>query len=210
MSLLPDFYPVPSPPPDEGVQTIHQIADAWIPIIIGQLQGLRDERFWQNPPDDIVPQLDQLIYQLSSEYVMPQIFPKQYTHLHINSKVSVGNAIAFLVNTGQELNGVWRQNTGALNDGFYFDILLDAGTYTVDICHSKSNAAGILHLTVTGDPSVFSLDTYAAATQLNQHTSFTFTLLTSGLKRFNGSVTSKNGSSSGYVMNITYFSIKPA
>jgi len=206
----PSRYPVPNPPPDEGEQHICRIASAWIPLLIGQLDSLRDERRWINPPDDIIPQIDHLIYQIETEYSAVQIFPKYYTHLHINSKVDNGNAIANIINTGQELNVLWRQSTAALNDNFYFEVLLDAGDYVVEMVHAKSSGSGILTFSVTGDANQYVIDLYNATTLLNRIDTFTVTLLTPGLKRITGNVGSKNASSSGYVANISYFSIKPA
>lgn len=206
---IPDFYPVPSPPPDEGAQSVHRIADAWIPIIIGQLDGLRDKAKWTEPPDDIIAQIDQLIFQLESEYEMPQVFPVQYIHLHTNSKVQTGAAIEAIINTAHELATLWRQNPAVINDATYFDVLLAAGSYTLDICHSKSSAGGILTLTVTGDANLYTVDMYNASTQLNRHSTITVSVPTDGLKRVNMSTTSKNASSSGYVLNITYIAIRP-
>jgi hypothetical protein len=208
MTLIPDFYPVPATPPDEGLQHTCRIADAWIPILIGQMSALRDKSKWKNPPSDIVAQIDHFIWQIESVYELVQIFPTFYTHLHQNSKVTTGNPISFLVNTGQEMNGVWRQNAAAINDASYFQMVLDAGDYEVDICHVKSSGAGKLNVSLQGVLGTHVLDLYAAATTLNQHDVYTITNPAAGLKTVNLGTNSKNAASSGYVINLTYISFR--
>lgn len=209
MTPVTDFYPVPTPPPDEGAQHICALPYAWIPIIIGQLDKLRNPRQWVDPPADIDAQVDHLIYLIENEYVMPQIFPVQYVHFHLNSLVIAGTAIDALANASQEFGWLWRQSPAALDDEWEFFIPLDVGTYEMEICHTKQAGAGILNFQGQDIGGVNNIDMYNAATQFNQKTTISFTVQEKGLKRFHGKVFSKNPSSSGYVCNITYFSLKP-
>jgi len=209
VTLIPDFYPVPDTAPDEGARHICEIPDAWIPVLIGQMEGLRSPENWKNPPPDITAQVEEFISQIIEEYVPIIPYNTNYLHLHTNSRVTAGAAIGELINTSQELNGFWRQNPAALNDETYFEVWLDVGSYTFDINHSKQAAGGKLTIRIVGEPFTgWILDFYNAATLVNQHDILAFDVTIAGKKKISMKAASKNASSSGYVLNITYISIK--
>lgn len=205
---IPDFYPVPLPPPDEGAQHICRIADAWIPVLIGQMQALRDKSKWVSPPDDIVAQIDHFIYQIETEYVMPQTFGREYFHFHKTSIANNGNAIAEILNSSQAFGIFWRQDAAQILDHFYFTCTLEVGDYIMDICHAKSSGSGKLDVYSPDGFLNTTFDFYNAATQLNQHSIISFSVTDEGEQQFNFIVPGKNASSSGYVINITYIAIR--
>ncbi len=59
------LLPVPTNPPNEGDFVTVSFNGEWIPIIIGLLEQLRSPVVWQDPPDNIVGQVDELIYLMS-------------------------------------------------------------------------------------------------------------------------------------------------
>lgn len=56
--------PVPESPPNEGDFLIVQMPVAWVAIVTYALMQLKNKYSWDNPPDDIEAQVDQLIYQM--------------------------------------------------------------------------------------------------------------------------------------------------
>lgn len=62
--MMADYYklPVPESPPNEGDFLIVGFNIDWLPIILEALQPLRSPTAWDNPPDDITGQVDELIY----------------------------------------------------------------------------------------------------------------------------------------------------
>ena len=65
MSAPAYLLPVPTNPPNEGDFVTVSFNGEWIPIIIGLLETLRSPVVWLDPPDNIVGQVDELIYLLS-------------------------------------------------------------------------------------------------------------------------------------------------
>lgn len=61
------LYPVPSTPPDEGAFFYPEFNESWIPIITGFLRSLREPEIWDDPPDDITGQVDELIARLQAD-----------------------------------------------------------------------------------------------------------------------------------------------
>jgi len=135
-------------------------------------------------------------------------YPVQYIHFHLNSIVLSGNGIAAIANASQEFGWLWRQNTAAINDETKFRCLLAAGNYTLRTMGSRSSAAGIVSLTLPAPNNGWTFDLYRSTTELNYAVDIPFTIETPGLQEFKFKVASKNASSSGYVFNCTYFSIK--
>jgi len=57
--------PVPSDPPDVGVFFYPAFGSQWLPVIIGKLQELKDVELWDDPPSDLIGQIDELLERLS-------------------------------------------------------------------------------------------------------------------------------------------------
>jgi len=60
-------FEVPENPPNEGDFLIVGFNPDWLPIIIAMLQPLRAKVFWNDPPDDIAAQVDELMYLLGHD-----------------------------------------------------------------------------------------------------------------------------------------------
>lgn len=204
-----NLYPVPNPPPGEGERHICEISDNWIPILIGQMERLRDPLEWLDPPAEITQQVDEFIQEIIKDYVPVAYLATNYFHVHANSRVITGSAIAALVEATHEMATVWRQTPTAVNDETFFEAWLDIGSYNFDICHAKSSASGMLTTRIVGEPFTgWVTDFYNAATQFNRHTVLPFDVTIAGLKRISLKAASKNAASGGYAINITYVSIK--
>lgn len=206
---IPDFYPVPNPPPDEGEQSLHLIADAWIPIIIGLLSAMRSPRQWEAPPDDITAQVDHLIYQLEKDVILSEALNIQALHFHLNSQKLVGNTIDRVVNSGQPFGSAWRQFPAALNDEFVFFVPLAVGNYSLDLSVIRTAGSGILNIQMPDFPISWDVNLYHSSQQLDIHEILPFNVSVGGLKEFHCTVTGKDALSVGYVATITYFSIMP-
>lgn len=64
-----NFFPVPTPssPPDEGDFFYPAFGAQWLPVILAKLQELQDPALWESPPDDLIPQLDELMERLMTD-----------------------------------------------------------------------------------------------------------------------------------------------
>jgi len=68
--------PVPEDPPDTGVFFYPQFGEQWTPVIIGLLLELKNPDLWEDPPDDIEAQIDELIARMevdNSAMTRPEI-----------------------------------------------------------------------------------------------------------------------------------------
>lgn len=91
------------------------------------------------------------------------------------------------------------------NDGDQVDyeIYLGAGTYTFKLLHAKNTNFGIIKLLVD-DVEKGSIDSYAASAELNVISTITgVEIASSGVKTVSLKIDGKNGSSTGYYLNIS-------
>jgi len=59
-------FPVPENPPNEGDFHIVGFNKEWLPIILALLTQVKNPLAWEDPPDSIAGQVDELIYLLST------------------------------------------------------------------------------------------------------------------------------------------------
>ena len=111
------------------------------------------------------------------------------------------------------ISGSWgahifdNNSTPAINDALDFQVYLAAGTYSLSVLYRKTSAAGIIEFYSTTDSnSIGTIDAYAAtATNNNLSTLTSYTVSTSGLKTIRMRSTTKNASSTNYVMVVNCF-----
>ncbi len=138
--------------------------------------------------------------------------------LDVGTSVSgEGHISWFPVNYDSILQGTWgfhlhvsqnyimryRNSSNAINDGIRFKMFLDVGTYTWEILHTRGADRGIAELLID-DVSEASIDLYNAITGYNILQSVSgIAVTTAGLKNVDLIMSSKNASSSGYIMYIS-------
>jgi len=203
------LYPVPADAPADGTQIIRQFGQEWLPIILDRIDDLQSGEWFESAPDDIKQQIRELLDLLETDVTIPpQVFPTVANHFHWLSIVMAGNAIARTLTTGQTYDYVSAQNPGAKDDGWKFQVCLEAGDYDVIILWSRGTNRGILHLQVDGGGDEQTLDMYGTSLA-DVVTTLTFTLTISGNLWVYGSVPAKNASSSGYYCYITGIFFRP-
>jgi len=170
----------------------------------------REETISDADADEIERIVDTAFFEVMSEVTIPIVhYPKRATMLHTESIVLNGGAIDFIIDTGQILNGYARQLTPAVQDEWTNGCLLEAGTYTLTLIGSRTSASGILNLYYEGT-SFVTFDMYRATTELNYRATASVTFTDSGWQKIDGFVSSKNASSSGYLMRITAITLRKA
>jgi hypothetical protein len=191
--------PFPDENPLDGYLMTVQFSEAWLPAIVGALNGLYYSGFWVSPPADSKDQIDKLIEMLSEDMPpVPQVFPVRAFMHHIDDTVLAGNAIAITVDTGNAYNLVAQQTASAINDSFAATFLLDAGTYTVLFLHDKTASSGKMTITFDG-VSIGVIDLYNASTLRNLKSSISGVVVAAaGGHEIVVTIASKNASSAGY------------
>lgn len=59
-------FPVPANPPNEGSFITVAFSVDWMPILLALLQSLQSPAAWEDPPPDIVQQVDELLTLLQT------------------------------------------------------------------------------------------------------------------------------------------------
>lgn len=115
---------------------------------------------------------------------------------------------AIVVNTGSIHNGR-IVSSGTQNDEINFDLAVPAGTWTLELMHTRVAAFGIYTVTIDGAaPSTYggsadTIDGYAASTTPNVRTTITgIVLSSSAVRRVKLKMATKNASSTGYTGGI--------
>jgi len=202
-------WPVPDQPPDEAAFHTCQFNEKWVSAVISALDQLRDTELWETPPDDMLPQVDQLLDEIMTNIIIsPQLFPYETYHLHSDSLVLVGNAIGWVDFAGQAMAGAWRQQTAAVSDKFQFSLVAEAGTPHLVFYGVKGVGSGIMFIQ-TDEHHTYSIDLYNSTTLLNQRISLPITVDETGLRTFTVTMSNKNASSSGYACNLNYMVLRP-
>lgn len=105
------------------------------------------------------------------------------------------------------LMGGVRQSSGAQNDEVGWDVVLAAGTWTVEIICTKGTTRGVYNISLDG-LSIGTLDSYAASTTDNNVLSITgVTVASTGKKRLLLRMAAKNTSASSYVGTLNLVSL---
>jgi hypothetical protein len=125
--------------------------------------------------------------------------------------ISQTNWNTLSVDTSSIYNGR-KDSTGAQNAEINWDVLLGAGTWTIELIYLSSNTQGIFTVQLSTDGTVFTnvgsapynasgstIDSYSASPTKNVVSSLTgITVSTTGRYRLKLLMATKNGSSSGY------------
>jgi hypothetical protein len=64
-------FPVPETAPDAGSFITVGFNRAWLPFVLGALYPFRDAINWDDPPDDITDQVDELLHLLTVDLDAP-------------------------------------------------------------------------------------------------------------------------------------------
>lgn len=198
--------PVPSDPPDTGVFFYPEFGAQWLPVMQGLLQELKDPAIWASPPDDIIGQVDTLLYLLGEAKVLP--YPQQYVLFPQAANVISGGAITPVVITTQEFCMVGTQTSPAINDRFAWWVWLKSGLYNVRVNGRTYNSAGRIDWYLNDDLVEDNQDWYSASTINNVTKTFQMNVPEAGLYLFEGHMQSKHASSSGYGWQISSVSLK--
>ena len=130
---------------------------------------------------------------------------------HDESLVTVGNAIARVIDATQQYNGYGRQSTPANGDTFTQSFVCAAGTYTLAILGHKEASSGIIDWYVDGTLFASGDDFYAAAPAANTLFSHAgLVIATGGRHQLKGVVNGKNGASASYRIDVTVMYLIPA
>jgi len=199
----------PGSKPSEGTQIIVSYNEDWLSIVSGVMFHLAYNELWDSAPDDILEEIADLQYRLETPVIIPA-FPTQQMIFPPQMKITNGDDLEFLLNTGNVFNGVWHRITPAINDSMVIEFPLAAGDYVIEYGYIKSSGQGIVSLACVELLYATTIDHYNATTQLNRIFTDTFTNPTDQTLTWGMSIFSKNASSSGYVQNWTHFSIRPA
>lgn len=104
-------------------------------------------------------------------------------------------------------NSIRANSPAAQNDAADFDVVLSAGTWTIDVIIAKVAAGGTAKVQLDDGNGTFTtiatIDSYAASTAYNVSTATAaVAVATSGRKTLRLLIDTKNASSSGYQLNI--------
>jgi len=113
-------------------------------------------------------------------------------------------------------NAVKVQAAAAQNNSIEWDVLLAAGTWTLELGHGKNNTLGIFTVSLSTDASTYTdvasspynasastIDGYAAsASYVNRSTITGITIATTGRYRLRLKMATKHASSSGYASEL--------
>lgn len=136
--------------------------------------------------------------------------PGRADFFHDEATVLVGNALAATIDTGQIMNYFARQSASANGDSFTQSCFLRAGTYTLSIEGQTNTANGILDWYLDNVAAITGQDWYAAAQNKNVVKTGTITIATDGYHVLKAIVNGKNGSSSGYNIDLTRYWLRQA
>jgi hypothetical protein len=203
-----DFlYPVPADAPADGEQVTVQYGKAWQPLIIDKIDDLQNAALFDSPPADIEQQVQELIDQLMTPAIVST--SKRAEINHGNSIVLHGNPVDFIVNTAQQNNGNFRQETAAINDEWTNGFEAHAGSYILRFVCVRGTTSGILDFEVDSI-SGFSIDFYNATAQNRFVSDNGVYIPTDGYHVIHAKVNGKNASSTSYRIGIIAISLIPA
>ena len=119
----------------------------------------------------------------------------------------VQGTFAWTATTSQIYYSIFQNAAGVQNDELTYKLCLDAGTYTLTVLGMKDVDMGIATYSIDGS-SVGTIDWYNGSAQYNRIQSVTGISVTSpGLKTLSVKSSTKNGSATKYVINMTTISL---
>jgi hypothetical protein len=200
--------PVPSSPPDEGDFFYPAFGVQWLPAIIGKLQELKDPTLWLEPPDDLIPQIDELIARMCQVTDIAGSVPSGVALFPHMATLINGNPVTVTVVTTQEFNLVGAQTAAAVNDRLGWAFPCQAGDFTVRVNGRTFNSAGKVDWYFDGELVATGQDWYSASTVNNVTKTFTITIPEDGIHTLESLVASKHASSSGYSFQLSSIMLK--
>ena len=137
--------------------------------------------------------------------------PARATMWHEEATVTVGNALVYLIVTGQAYNFISHQNTAADGDTFTQGCMIAEGTYTLYVLGRTLASAGRVDWYVDDVLVASAQDWYAASTTPNiEQTVASIVIAEGGWHVLKGVINGKNASSSGYDLQLTKYWLKQA
>lgn len=195
---------------DSNIARCLSVPEFLQPAVNGALQDLTFADNWEQvgdltPEECAAAMVDVLSTYYESEDCSNVDTPTQQTVLWIDGKENVGNVLQLNILATQVMNQYWRQQSPAINDEMLFNILLAEGTYDLTIVGRRDNGSGVQHWIIDGTEDGDTIEMYAAAAADNYTATISVAVLFSGLHAIKCKISSKNGSSSNYRNNMTYF-----
>jgi hypothetical protein len=128
-----------------------------------------------------------------------------FQHPFWEHTVVSGNAPTWASDVSQSGAGYWRQNAAALNDELSYSVALPAGTYHIEAMTLKASTSGIMTIKWNGS-TVSTHDLYSASVIYNNRVvSSSFNVTIGGVYTFGIKAASKNASSGGYVLAVSWY-----
>lgn len=127
------------------------------------------------------------------------VFMTAVSHVNWNT---IAKATQFL------FNGIKYNSPSAVNDEINWDVVLGAGTWTVEVMHDAGTDRGIVEVALDG-VAAGTIDGYAASAAQDVRTSIAaITVAESGKKRLRLKITGKNASSSNYIFALQHVQLR--
>ena len=140
----------------------------------------------------------------------PQVFPEHHFLLHRTAKVLVGSAISEELNTNQQpIQGMWSQQPAAQGDKWEYRFPLKSGSYTLLFRGVQFSNMGILTVRFNG-VQVATFDFFNSTATFSVDYSVSVTHSADGEAVIEGEVQSKNASSTGFSIQISYLVLQPS
>lgn len=120
-------------------------------------------------------------------------------------------AITTTITGNQAFYTYWSQGTAAVNDSWAWSILLAAGTYTFNVMGYSYISRGKLDWYLDGSLIVNNQDWYSSTAVYNTlKTTANVVVTGNGVHTLKFIVATKNPSSSGYLVGLTWMEFRPA
>ena len=136
--------------------------------------------------------------------------PKRATLFHDEATVIAGNALATTVSTTAPYNYYVSQTPSAVNDSFTHSFWLPPGTYTFSVLGVTAVNCGQIDWYFDTVKLISLQDWYSGSSIFNVVKTASVTISGYGAHQLKGIVSAKNGSSSGYYMDLTKYWLKQA
>jgi len=105
------------------------------------------------------------------------------------------------------VHGAAKFSSGAQNDEINFDVVLAAGTWTIEVMHRKSTNLGIYSVQLDG-VEVGTIDGYGAAAPNTRSSIANIVVAAAGKKRLKLKMAAKNPSSSSYFGELHHIQLR--
>lgn len=111
-------------------------------------------------------------------------------------------------NTQYLTNGIKYNSPSALNDEINFDVILSAGTWTIEVMHDKGVDRGMVEVALDG-VAVGTIDGYDAGGLYDVRSNISaVTIAATGKKRLRLKVTGKNASATNHIFALQHIQLR--